>query len=178
MTVGVEGHASRRRLPNPSTHFPAMPTSDLKTRARKVNARLEKRYPNAKCSLDFTNPFELLMATILSAQSTDVRVNIVTKSLFRKVPEPARLRRGLAGGDGEGRSADRVLPEQGQSGHRLRAGHRRAARRRSPAHDGGADRASRRGAQDRERRPRQCLRHTRRNRRRHARDSRLPAGWD
>src|SRR5712691_9161756 len=45
-------------------------------------------YPKAKTSLDFTNPFELLIATILSAQSTDVRVNIVTKSLFRKYPGP------------------------------------------------------------------------------------------
>src|SRR5438046_6678334 len=46
-------------------------------------------YPKAKCSLDYTTPFELLMATILSAQSTDVRVNIVTKSLFRKYSGPA-----------------------------------------------------------------------------------------
>src|SRR6266498_980721 len=46
-------------------------------------------YPKAKCSLDYTTPFELLIATILSAQSTDVRVNIVTKSLFRKYPGPA-----------------------------------------------------------------------------------------
>ena len=46
-------------------------------------------YPKAKCSLDFTNAFELLIATMLSAQSTDVRVNIVTKSLFRKYPDPA-----------------------------------------------------------------------------------------
>src|SRR5512141_1285733 len=45
-------------------------------------------YPKAKCSLDFTSAFELLIATILSAQSTDVRVNIVTKSLFRKYPGP------------------------------------------------------------------------------------------
>ena len=51
--------------------------------------RLRKTYPKAKCSLDFTNPFELLIATMLSAQSTDVRVNIVTKSLFRKYPDPA-----------------------------------------------------------------------------------------
>ena len=62
--------------------------ADLKARAVEVNKRLEKRYPDAKCSLDFTNPFELLIATILSAQSTDVRVNIVTKSLFRKYPTP------------------------------------------------------------------------------------------
>ena len=62
--------------------------ADLKTRATEVDKRLEKRYPDAKCSLDFTNPFELLIATILSAQSTDARVNIVTKSLFRKYPNP------------------------------------------------------------------------------------------
>lgn len=62
--------------------------AELKTRAREINKRLAKRYPDAKCSLDFTNPFELLIATILSAQSTDARVNIVTKSLFRKYPDP------------------------------------------------------------------------------------------
>jgi endonuclease-3 len=61
-----------------------MPMADLKARATEVNKRLEKKYREAKCSLDFTNAFELLIATILSAQSTDVRVNIVTKSLFRK----------------------------------------------------------------------------------------------
>lgn len=60
---------------------------DLKSRAREVLKRLEKRHPNAKCSLDFTSAFELLIATILSAQSTDARVNIVTKSLFRKYPD-------------------------------------------------------------------------------------------
>jgi endonuclease III len=62
---------------------------DLKARALEVNKRLKKRYPDAHCSLDFTNAFELLIATILAAQSTDVRVNIVTKSLFRKYPNPA-----------------------------------------------------------------------------------------
>src|SRR4051812_2762105 len=58
-------------------------------RAMEIAQRLRKAYPKAKCSLDFTNPFELLIATMLSAQSTDVRVNIVTKSLFRKYPNPA-----------------------------------------------------------------------------------------
>jgi endonuclease-3 len=60
---------------------------NLKARATEVNARLAKRYPDAKCSLDFNNAFELLIATILAAQSTDARVNIVTKSLFRKYPD-------------------------------------------------------------------------------------------
>jgi endonuclease-3 len=45
---------------------------------------LGKTYPDAKCSLDFTNPLELLVATVLSAQCTDERVNQVTKSLFKK----------------------------------------------------------------------------------------------
>ncbi|HEV2720072.1 MAG TPA: endonuclease III, partial [Thermoanaerobaculia bacterium] len=58
-------------------------------RATEINARLKRMYPKAKCSLDYTTPFELLIATMLSAQSTDVRVNIVTKSLFRKYPGPA-----------------------------------------------------------------------------------------
>jgi endonuclease-3 len=57
-------------------------------RAEEIVSRLKWMYPKAKCSLDFTTPFELLIATILSAQSTDVRVNIVTKSLFRKYPDP------------------------------------------------------------------------------------------
>jgi endonuclease-3 len=57
-------------------------------RAGDIAVRLKQMYPRAKCSLDFTNAFELLIATMLSAQSTDVRVNIVTKSLFRKYPDP------------------------------------------------------------------------------------------
>jgi len=57
-------------------------------RAADIAVRLKQMYPRAKCSLDFTNAFELLIATMLSAQSTDVRVNIVTKSLFRKYPDP------------------------------------------------------------------------------------------
>lgn len=49
---------------------------------------LEKAYPDAKVGLDFRTPFELLVATILSAQCTDERVNIVTKSLFKKYKKP------------------------------------------------------------------------------------------
>ena len=56
-------------------------------RAQDIVVRLKQMYPKAKCSLDFTNAFELLIATMLSAQSTDARVNIVTKSLFRKYPD-------------------------------------------------------------------------------------------
>src|ERR1041385_3567658 len=62
-------------------------------RAMEIVHRLKKSYPKAKCSLDFTNAFELLIATMLSAQSTDARVNIVTKSLFRKYSDPAAFAR-------------------------------------------------------------------------------------
>ena len=50
--------------------------------------RLEELYPDAKCELDYTTPFELLIATILSAQCTDVRVNIVTGKMFKKYNTP------------------------------------------------------------------------------------------
>jgi len=63
-------------------------TTKKQERANDIIVRLKRMYPKAKCALDFTNAFELLIATILSAQSTDVRVNIVTKSLFRKYPDP------------------------------------------------------------------------------------------
>ncbi|HXX87517.1 MAG TPA: endonuclease III [Candidatus Acidoferrum sp.] len=61
-------------------------TSDIddKTRVTKIIALLEKEHPDAKIALVYSNPLELLVATILSAQCTDERVNIVTKSLFKK----------------------------------------------------------------------------------------------
>ena len=65
-----------------------MSMKDRKERAAEVDRRLAAQYPDARVELDFRNPFELLIATILAAQSTDVRVNIVTKSLFRKYPNP------------------------------------------------------------------------------------------
>src|SRR5437867_668318 len=60
-------------------------TNPAKTaRAQKIIAALQKAYPNAHCELNFTNPLELLIATILSAQCTDKRVNLVTADLFKK----------------------------------------------------------------------------------------------
>ncbi len=61
-----------------------MANNPEKDRTRKIIARLKKAYPDAKCSLNHSNPLELLIATILSAQCTDERVNIVTADLFRK----------------------------------------------------------------------------------------------
>jgi endonuclease-3 len=59
--------------------------------AKDVVKRLGKAYPGAKCALDHHTPFELLVATILSAQCTDVRVNLVTPSLFAKYPTAKAL---------------------------------------------------------------------------------------
>ncbi|MFA4907449.1 MAG: endonuclease III [archaeon] len=59
----------------------------IKARARKILSALEKAYPEANCTLDFRNPFQLLISTILSAQATDVSVNKVTPMLFAKFPD-------------------------------------------------------------------------------------------
>lgn len=60
----------------------------LKRRVRTIIARLRKQHPTAKTALRFENPFQLLVSTILSAQCTDARVNMVTPGLFRKLPTP------------------------------------------------------------------------------------------
>ncbi len=62
-----------------------------KQRAVVVNERLAAEYPQAVCDLDHRNPFELLAATILSAQTTDARVNMVTPELFARYPDAAAL---------------------------------------------------------------------------------------
>ena len=62
-----------------------------KARAASTVELLRELYPDAKCALDHSNAYELLAATILSAQSTDVRVNMVTPTLFAKYPTPADL---------------------------------------------------------------------------------------
>jgi len=63
--------------------------TQLKDRAEKIIKLLKRAYPDAKCALNHSNAFELLIATILSAQCTDERVNIVTADLFRKYRQPA-----------------------------------------------------------------------------------------
>lgn len=60
-------------------------------RARRINRQLAEEYPDAHCELDFADAFQLTVATVLSAQTTDVRVNQVTPELFRRFPTPASL---------------------------------------------------------------------------------------
>lgn len=63
-------------------------TAKQKERALEVLAKLYEQYPNPHCELNYETPFQLLIATILSAQCTDVRVNKVTEQLFKDYPTP------------------------------------------------------------------------------------------
>src|SRR4051812_26508214 len=68
----------------PQAKAPSRKLQQRRERVAAILPILKRTYPNAKCSLDYSSPLQLLVATILSAQSTDVRVNLVTKDLFRK----------------------------------------------------------------------------------------------
>ena len=65
--------------------------AQLQARTLEILARLKQLYPDAHCELNFRNPYELTAATILSAQCTDVRVNLVTPEFFRRWPTPQSL---------------------------------------------------------------------------------------
>jgi len=69
----------------------SVPKLDRKQQAVLVCEALREDYPDAVCALNFRSPFQLLVATILSAQCTDERVNLVTKELFKVCPTPAKL---------------------------------------------------------------------------------------
>jgi endonuclease-3 len=60
-------------------------------RLQELQARLREAYPEARCALDHQDPFQLVVATVLSAQCTDARVNLTTPALFARYPDPARL---------------------------------------------------------------------------------------
>jgi endonuclease-3 len=77
--------AARARKWKSETHL------GLVRRARQMNRILAETYPDAHCELNFANPFQLLVSTVLSAQTTDVRVNLTTPALFAKYPTPEDL---------------------------------------------------------------------------------------
>ena len=76
---------------------PRESTKTRTARAGEIYDILLGEYPDAKCALDHGSPFELAVATILSAQCTDVRVNMVTPELFRRYPAPEALSEALPG---------------------------------------------------------------------------------
>ena len=65
--------------------------ADKKVRAKATYRLLTKNYPNVRCELDYKNAFQLLVATVLSAQCTDKRVNQTTPALFKKYPNPQKM---------------------------------------------------------------------------------------
>ena len=65
--------------------------AEKKVRAKAIYRLLTKNYPNVRCELDYKNPFQSLVATVLSAQCTDKRVNIVTRELFKHFPTAEHL---------------------------------------------------------------------------------------
>lgn len=86
-----KARASARKHARAAARGEAESPLALTRRARKINRILGETYPYAVAELDFDNPFELLVATVLSAQTTDVRVNATTPELFARYPDAAEL---------------------------------------------------------------------------------------
>ena len=147
--------------------------AERKARAAEYYKRLLAAYPDAHCALDHEDPYQLLVATILSAQCTDKRVNMVTPELFKRYPNAAAL------ADADTGELETAIKSTGffRSKSKSLLGMARALVER---HDGEVPSTmeeliapSGRGPQDRERDPRQRLRQESRDRRRHARHAAL-----
>lgn len=80
-----------------SATSPTKPKSKVPAPLDATLARFKEHYPDAHCELNFESPFELLIATILSAQCTDARVNMVTPGLFEKFPDPPAMAKASLG---------------------------------------------------------------------------------
>ncbi len=84
----ASGKAKTKAKPTTRGKAPRTYTADEKKRALAIIKNLRREFPDAKCALNFDNALELLVATILAAQCTDARVNIVTETLFKKYTKP------------------------------------------------------------------------------------------
>jgi endonuclease III len=87
MATRKEAPASPRKAAKPTVPPTRARQKTNFLRISRIIERLEAAYPDAKCALDHANPLQLLVATILSAQSTDKMVNVITPALFRKYPK-------------------------------------------------------------------------------------------
>ena len=85
------GRGTRDKNSRPRAAQRAAKKKATPERAAEIYKRLAEHYPNAHCALDFETPFQLLVATILSAQCTDKRVNMVTPALFKRYRTPAAM---------------------------------------------------------------------------------------
>ena len=161
------------------TAAPAPPAADLKKRAAKIVAQLNKDFPDADCALTHQTPFQLLIATILSAQCTDERVNIVTKDLFKKYKQPADFAAAPQSELEEAVKSTGFYPQQGQEHQGLQHRTCRQARRQGSQGSRRPRRTGRRRSQDGQRRARHRLRHSHWGGGRHPRRSaKLAAGTD
>jgi endonuclease III len=89
--MNAAGLASRGQPGRRVATVPQPSTTSTVRRARKINRVLAVTYPEARCELDFHDPFELLVVTVLSAQTTDRRVNAASPALFAAYPTPERM---------------------------------------------------------------------------------------
>ncbi len=152
-------------------------TAPLKRQAAQVVKILQREYPDAHCALEFRNPLELLVATILSAQCTDERVNMVTQDLFRKYRTAAdyaaaplaELERDIQS-TGFFRNKAKNIQACCQALVEQYGGE-------VPTRSGDAGRAARRRPQDGQRRAGHRLRHRLGRRGRHARRAGSASGW-
>ncbi|PHP53096.1 endonuclease III [Actinomyces ruminis] len=85
------GPVPRADGPTPAPSAPSAPNDAAVQRAAAVDEELIRLYPDAGCTLDHDGPFQLLVATVLSAQTTDARVNTITPGLFARYPDAAAL---------------------------------------------------------------------------------------
>ena len=89
--MGRGPHTAKKTSTAKKASTTAKPAAELKRQAQRIVKALAKEYPDAKCALDFRSPYELLIATILSAQCTDARVNMVTPDLFAAYPSTREM---------------------------------------------------------------------------------------
>lgn len=89
--VRAAGDRSRAGGVGPDPYPGRVPETALVRRARKIDRVLAATYPEARCELDFDDPFQLLVVTVLSAQTTDRRVNAVRPTLFAAYPTPEAM---------------------------------------------------------------------------------------
>ncbi len=137
---------------------PHPPSEDRRRRAEEILKRLDTLYPDAWCSLNYENPFQLLVATVLSAQCTDERVNKVTPTFFGHFPTPQAVAQAPV------EDIEKLIHAAGL--YRNKARNIQKACRilvdrhggKRPGYSGRPCTASRRRPEERRRDPRQCLR--------------------
>ena len=167
---GPSRAGDRRAAPTRPPGRPSVP-ADLRTQVRQILRGLAKTYPDATCALKHESAYQLIVATILSAQCTDERVNMVTPTLFAKYPDVESLAAATQAELEEIIRSTGFFRAKAASLRGMAQGVVRAVRRPDPQVVGRPGDASRRGTQDGQCRPGNRVGHSERRRRRHARQA-------